>query len=138
MNNNRFSTIKPFLFGGVAGMCATTCIQPIDMIKVQIQLQGQPGNNMTLKSKNPFVIGSHIIRTQGFTGLYRGLSAGLLRQATYTTARIGLFRTFSNAMTKDNEKLTFSKRALCGLSAGGLPGYYLLCCSQEEKRTKKS
>jgi hypothetical protein len=33
-------------------------------------------------------IGSQIAKTEGFGALYKGLSAGLLRQATYTTARM--------------------------------------------------
>eukprot|EP01083_Nonionella_stella_P085601 237403_1 len=116
-----FPIIKPFVFGGAAGMFATSCIQPIDMVKVQIQLQGDGGKNIQVHSKNPFKIGAFIVREKGVGGLYHGLSAGLLRQATYTTARMGLFRTFSNAALADGEKrLAFWKRCLCSLSAGGL------------------
>src|SRR5579871_2408802 len=31
----------PFINGGVAGMVATTVIQPVDMIKVRLQLAGE-------------------------------------------------------------------------------------------------
>lgn len=31
-----FEIIKPFVFGGIAGSCATSIIQPIDTVKVQI------------------------------------------------------------------------------------------------------
>ena len=31
-----------------------------------------------------------VIKNEGFTKLYNGLSAGLLRQATYTTTRLGM------------------------------------------------
>lgn len=116
-----FAPFKPFVFGGVSGMIATTMIQPIDMVKVQIQLQGEAGSSIQVKSKNPFVIAGHMVRTNGVGSLYRGLSAGLVRQATYTTARLGLFRTFANlAKSPEEEALPFWKRALCGLSAGGL------------------
>ena len=33
-----------------------------------------------------------IIRNEGITGIYAGLSAGLLRQATYTTSRMGIYQ----------------------------------------------
>lgn len=116
-----FETIKPFLFGGLSGMFATSCIQPIDMVKVQIQLQGEAGSKIQVQSKNPIVIGTHIVRTQGPQALYRGLSAGLVRQATYTTARMGLFGTFVEmARSPGEEKLAFWKRGVCGLTAGGL------------------
>uniref|UniRef100_A0A6A7G613 Dicarboxylate/tricarboxylate carrier n=1 Tax=Hirondellea gigas TaxID=1518452 RepID=A0A6A7G613_9CRUS len=120
-DSSLFVKIKPFVFGGLSGMFATTCIQPIDMVKVQIQFQGEKGGNLAVKSKNPFVLGSYLVRTQGVSSLYRGLSAGLVRQATYTTARLGLFRTFSNkALAPGETKLAFWKRCVCSLSAGGL------------------
>jgi len=116
-----FAAIKPFVFGGLSGMFATTCIQPIDMVKVQIQLQGEAGSKIQVQSKNPIVLGVHIARSQGFQALYRGLSAALTRQATYTTARMGLFGTFVEmARPPGEEKLAFWKRGVCGLAAGGL------------------
>ena len=38
----------------------------------------------------PFSVASNIIKNEGFGTLYTGISAGLLRQATYTTARLGI------------------------------------------------
>ena len=38
------ATVKPFINGGLSGMAATCIIQPIDMVKVRIQIgaQGSP------------------------------------------------------------------------------------------------
>ena len=44
-----------------------------------------------------------IIAKDGFGGLYRGLSAGLLRQATYTTARLGIFNNLSTYLRNAND-----------------------------------
>jgi hypothetical protein len=54
--------------------------------------------------------------------LYNGLSAGLLRQATYTTARLGIFQIINAEAIKMNEgnPLPLYQKALCGLAAGGL------------------
>lgn len=35
--------MSPFVFGGVSGMFATCIIQPLDMIKVRLQLSGEGG-----------------------------------------------------------------------------------------------
>lgn len=95
-------------------MVATTCIQPIDMVKVSIQLEGKGGIT------NPFTMTRKLIANDGFFSLYRGLSAGLLRQATYTTARMGLFKTISDMLKDDKGQLNFTKRSAAGLLAGGL------------------
>jgi len=39
-----------------------------------------------------------VLRAEGFAGFYAGLSASLVRQATYGTARLGLHREFSNRL----------------------------------------
>ncbi|MEW5299809.1 MAG: hypothetical protein WDW38_010859 [Sanguina aurantia] len=108
-----WKAIKPFVNGGTSGMLATSIIQPIDLVKVRIQL-GATGN--------PFSVGADIVRKDGFFALYRGLSAGLLRQATYTTARLGIFNNMTIALKEHNKgaNLPLWQKALAGLSAGGL------------------
>lgn len=114
-----WSVMAPFVLGGASGMVATSCIQPIDMVKVRIQLLGEGGG--AVANKNPITLARKVIADEGFLSLYRGLSAALLRQATYTTARMGIFRTVSNAMQGDSkESLPFYKKAVAGLAAGGL------------------
>ena len=41
---------------------------------------------------SPFVIAKEIIAKEGFLKLYTGLSAGVLRQITYTSSRLGIFK----------------------------------------------
>ena len=53
---------------------------------------------------------------EGFGYLYKGLGAGLLRQATYTTARLGIFRSMMDVIEKDRpstfaEKVSTQKHA---------------------------
>lgn len=55
---------------------------------------------------------------EGVSGLYRGLSAGLFRQITYTTTRLGVFGVLKDAMTKDGEPLPFAHKAAAGMMAG--------------------
>ena len=60
-----------------------------------------------------------VVKNEGFTTLYTGLSAGLLRQATYTTTRLGiytwLFDTFSSP---DGTPPNFFMKAALGMTAG--------------------
>jgi solute carrier family 25 (mitochondrial oxoglutarate transporter), member 11 len=116
----------PFINGGTAGMVATTVIQPIDMIKVRLQLAGQGAR--TGPKPTPISVTREILASGKLLDLYTGLSAGLLRQAVYTTARLGFFDTFMGILTtraKDNgRKIGFAERAGAGLSAGGLAAMF--------------
>lgn len=116
----------PFVNGGIAGMVATSVIQPIDMVKVRLQLAGEGAR--TGPKPSPFTITRDIIAQGKVLDLYTGLSAGLLRQAVYTTARLGFFDTFMIRLTaRAKEKGTqigFAERAAAGLSAGGLAAMF--------------
>merc|ERR1719159_549743 len=100
---------KPFLTGSLAGCSATVAIQPIDMVKVRIQLGAAEGG-----STSPFTIASTMIKEEGFGALYKGLSAGLLRQVVYTGARLGLYDIFTEqAKSPDEKTLPFYKVTAC-------------------------
>ncbi|KAL8777817.1 MAG: hypothetical protein Q9213_007688 [Squamulea squamosa] len=115
-------TALPFINGGLAGMTATTVIQPIDMIKVRLQLAGEGAKNSARPS--PLAVTRDIIAQGKVADLYTGLSAGLLRQAVYTTARLGFFDTFMTALKvraeTNGSQIGFKERAAAGLTAGGL------------------
>lgn len=119
-------TLLPFINGGLSGMAATTIIQPIDMIKVRIQLAGEGSGAAAAGSLkvSPLAITRQIITSGNVLDLYSGLSAGLLRQAVYTTARMGFFGTFMNHFNhkakREGREVAFGERAVASLSAGGL------------------
>ena len=112
----------PFINGGISGMVATSVIQPVDMIKVRIQLAGE--GSAGGPRPTPLSVTRQILASGKALDLYTGLSAGLLRQAVYTTARLGFFDTIMSQMTiranEQGRKIGFSERATAGLTAGGL------------------
>lgn len=114
--------ILPFANGGLAGMTATAVIQPVDMIKVRLQLAGE--GVKTGPKPTPLSVARDVIAQGKVLDLYTGLSAGLLRQAVYTTARLGFFDTFMKSLTARAEakktSIGFTERAGAGLAAGGL------------------
>jgi len=116
-DNPVWKACKPFVTGSMSGMFATCCIQPMDMIKVRIQLGAAEGG-----ATSPFTIASQMIKNEGFLSLYSGLSAGLTRQVVYTGARLGLFDIFTE---KSKDKAYdnvpgFAKKSICALGAGGI------------------
>jgi len=111
------AAVQPFAVGGIGSCVATTVVQPVDCIKVRIQVLGEgtraeaPGILATARS---------ILRSEGVAGLYAGLSASYLRQLVYGSARLGLFRKFSDAFRERNagQPLAMWQKVAAGLFSG--------------------
>jgi len=111
-----------FAMGGLAGMSATLFVQPLDLIKNRMQLSGEGGKAKMYN--NSFHAATTIIRTEGVTGIYAGLSAGLLRQATYTTARMGIYNSLLDHFSENNTKhMGFFQKAGLGIFSGGVAAF---------------
>ncbi|XP_021186062.2 mitochondrial 2-oxoglutarate/malate carrier protein [Helicoverpa armigera] len=106
-----------FAFGGLAGMAATCVVQPLDLIKTRMQLSGG--------SRTSFAVAGEIIAREGFVSLYTGLSAGLLRQATYTTTRLGVYNYLFDAYKERNAGAApgFGTKTLLGVAAGSIGAF---------------
>lgn len=72
----------------------------------------------------PLRITRHVVASGRARDLDKGLFAGLLRQAVYTTARLGFFETMMTSLTtharQRDRDVAFRERAGAGLVAGGL------------------
>jgi len=93
------------VFAAISGSGATVCVQPMDLVKNRMQTN--PGLS----------VGScvgQIIKADGITGLWTGLGAGLLRQCSYTTVRLGVYRQLEERYTPK----TFGEKLGMGATAG--------------------
>ncbi|KAI5815694.1 mitochondrial carrier domain-containing protein [Pyronema omphalodes] len=107
--------IFPFWFGGSASCMAAVCTHPLDLVKVRLQ---------TSKVKVGFArTAVNIIRHEGLLAIYSGLSASLLRQATYSTTRFGVYDIMkNNTKTAPGEQVPFAKLLAMSFSAGWVGG----------------
>lgn len=71
-------------------MGATCCVQPLDLVKTRMQVSAAGEYTGTTDAI------LKILRKEGF-GIYKGLGAALLRQATYTTGRLGVYTNLNEA-----------------------------------------
>ncbi|XP_076315320.1 mitochondrial 2-oxoglutarate/malate carrier protein-like [Tachypleus tridentatus] len=111
-----------FLFGGTAGMGATLFVQPLDLIKNRMQLSGEGGK--AREHKTSFHAIKSIVKKEGLFGLYTGLSAGLLRQASYTTVRMGVYTSLFETVSKDGKPPNFFMKATIGMTAGAVGAFF--------------
>lgn len=92
---NTAETLRPYVCGGSAAIIAAVAIHPIDLVKVHLQLAGQTGSNATATS-----VLTSVVKSEGISGLYSGLSAAVARQMVYGTARLGMHRSVSDHLSK--------------------------------------
>ena len=108
-------------------MIGTSVIQPIDTVKVRIQLLGESkglANEAKASGKtfntSPFSVARGIMAKEGIRGFYRGIDSALFRQATYCTARLGIYKTIYNKRMEEKGRVVFHEKALISLFSGFL------------------
>jgi solute carrier family 25 oxoglutarate transporter 11 len=115
--------LKNFAIGGLSGMTATSCIQPIDMVKVRIQLKSES----RASNLSPFTIARDIYANEGgLKGFYQGIDSALLRQAVYATLRLGIYFNLSDYI-KDHmnggANLSVGQKAGASMIAGAIGSF---------------
>ncbi|KAH9526353.1 hypothetical protein DERF_000451 [Dermatophagoides farinae] len=124
-SSQQIPNVVKFIFGGTAGMAATCFVQPLDLVKNRMQLSGVGGK--AKEHKTSIHVLRAVVKNEGITGLYAGLSAGLLRQASYTTVRMGvytsLFDWYSREYAQGKPPGFFIKAGL-GMTAGAIGAFF--------------
>ncbi|KAI9305449.1 mitochondrial carrier domain-containing protein [Cunninghamella echinulata] len=105
----------PFYFGGAASCIAAMVVHPFDLTKVRLQNMKGSGKHGMLSTM------IKIAKTEGAIRLYNGLSASILRQATYSTVRFGVYEKLKHSIAK-NQEPTVWQLLLCSSTAGALGG----------------
>jgi len=110
--------VQNWYYGGVASCCAALCSHPLDTLKVRLQTEVGKGEGGVVKSAVA------IIQNEGFRALYKGLSASLLRQITYSTTRFAVYEGLKEQKMKSDNvtSLPTSYMVLYSMVGGGLGG----------------
>ena len=115
-------SLRPYVVGGLAGCGGTLVVQPMDMLKTRAQM-AQAGRGVARGAGGLVRTGIRVLRAEGVGAFYAGLGAALLRQATYTTVRMGVFRRLSEARSEQahgGASLPLHEKAAAGVAAGFL------------------
>lgn len=92
-NNNQITNV--FFFAGTGGKERVTSLQVIKAV----------------------------IKNEGVSGMYVGLSAGLFRQASYTTVRMGVYASLFDMYAVDGKNPSFFAKAGMGMAAGAVGAF---------------
>lgn len=109
-----------FASSGLGGMLGWVVVHPFNTIAVRSNLASASGQTFSL---------SQMAANQGWMSVYDGLSAGVMRQVFYATARFGLFETFRDWLHEYRGKTDFASRVAVGAITGGIAAY--ISCPME-------
>ncbi|KAM9318506.1 dicarboxylate carrier UCP2-like [Pholidichthys leucotaenia] len=107
---------------GTAGCVADLVTFPLDTAKVRLQIQGESRTLSGQRSRYRGVFGTifTIVKIEGPRGLYSGLVAGLHRQMSFASVRIGLYDTMKQFYTRGSDSAGVGVRLLAGCTTGGM------------------
>ncbi|KAH7375497.1 mitochondrial dicarboxylate transporter [Plectosphaerella cucumerina] len=107
---------EPFWLGGAAASMAVCFTHPLDQVKYRMQV--------LRSNENMFRALFRFAGRDGIPSLWAGLSASVLRQSTYSTARFGLYTILAQKAKEFNrtDALSTSWTIACAGAAGGLAG----------------
>ncbi|XP_028322889.1 mitochondrial uncoupling protein 2-like [Gouania willdenowi] len=116
------ATVK-FFGAGTAACIADLLTFPLDTAKVRLQIQGE-GQKVEGPSapryRGVFGTITTIVRTEGPRSLYNGLVAGLQRQMSFGSVRIGLYDSMKQFYTRGTESAGVVTRLMAGCTTGAM------------------
>ncbi|MEQ2243460.1 Mitochondrial uncoupling protein 2 [Ilyodon furcidens] len=120
------TTAVKFVGAGTAACIADLLTFPLDTAKVRLQVQGEAsiseamGKPPAVKYRGVFGTIITMVRTEGPLSLYSGLVAGLQRQMSFASVRIGLYDSVKQLYTKGSDHAGIGSRLLAGCTTGGM------------------
>lgn len=100
---------REMLAGAGAGLCQIIVTTPMELLKIQGQ---DAGRTATLGKEKPssFKVATELIKTRGIAGLYKGISATLVRDVSFSVIYFPLFAHLSSL----GHSFTSSKKKTIG------------------------
>lgn len=105
----------PFWYGGFGGAVACCFTHPLDLAKVRLQTAALPKPSL-------FQMAGSILKSDGIPGIYSGLSAGLLRQATYSLTRFGMYEYLKENVVPADKQSSMAYLLPISMVSGGIGG----------------
>ena len=107
---------------GGAAVITVTFIHPIDTVKTRLQVSGT-GNARNYAELGLAGTCSTIAKEEGIAAFWKGIPAAWMREASYTSFRLGLYAPLKKAFGADKPDSPFiMKFAAGGASGGTRPG----------------
>jgi solute carrier family 25 carnitine/acylcarnitine transporter 20/29 len=118
---NYLNNFPPLISGGFAGLISSFISNPIELVRIKMQLSDKLGNNKNYK--NSFICLKHIIEHNGITGIFKGQQITTIRDIVgyasffYVYENYKYYEKYFNYIANDNEIIhKMIKGSLCGFA----------------------
>mmetsp|Transcript_3190 Transcript_3190/g.9725 ORF Transcript_3190/g.9725 Transcript_3190/m.9725 type:complete len:304 (-) Transcript_3190:1175-2086(-) len=128
----KLSTAVQFSTAGLGGIMGWIIVHPFNTVAIRMNLASTGAKP---SSMNFVGFTREVVSSEGVSALYRGLSAGVVRQVFYATSRFGLFETFRDMLAKYRET-DFLSRLTVGMASGACAAY--ISCPAEVSLVRMS
>ncbi|XP_019627253.1 PREDICTED: mitochondrial substrate carrier family protein ucpB-like [Branchiostoma belcheri] len=120
--------VARYVLSGTSCVCAAIVTNPIDVIKVRMQLDnelresGKVVSVLRERYYRGFVRGSvTIAKDEGIRGLYKGVFPSILREASYSTIRLGSYEPMKELLgATDPAHTPLWKKIIAGATSGAI------------------
>mmetsp|Transcript_5663 Transcript_5663/g.8963 ORF Transcript_5663/g.8963 Transcript_5663/m.8963 type:complete len:295 (-) Transcript_5663:82-966(-) len=107
-----------FCAGGAA-VITVSFIHPIDVVKTRLQIAGEAGRQTKQYNGMSGVIKT-VIADEGAAAFYKGIGAAWMREASYTSLRLGLYDPMKTLVGADKKDAGILSKFLAGALAGSI------------------
>ncbi|XP_045165322.2 mitochondrial substrate carrier family protein ucpB-like [Mercenaria mercenaria] len=117
-----------FLLAGTSCMLAAAVTNPIDVVKIRMQLENEMAEQKGLthlkgRYYNGWVKGcATIVKDEGIPGLYKGVFPSLMREGSYSTIRLGAYEPLKRVFGATDPAHTPLWKKICAGAMSGAVG----------------
>lgn len=111
--------LKSCACAGTAAVVTVTFVHPVDVVKTRMQVSGTAGAR-DYKSLGLLGTISTVAKEEGVRAFWKGIPAAWLREASYTSLRLGLYAPIKKAIGADQPNSGFFIKFAAGCMAGGV------------------
>lgn len=104
------SLLSQISAAGASAVATVSFIHPIDVVKTRLQVQGGSISGVV----------SSTVSVEGPLAFYKGIGAAWMREASYTSLRLGLYEPIKGLVGAKDKNAHFLKKFAAGCLAGAL------------------